>query len=36
MLMLKRLSFTPFVIYRMFLGIVLLVLYYGFGWTFGI
>ncbi len=35
MLMLKRMSFTPFVIYRVFLGIVLLVFYYGFGWTLG-
>ncbi len=36
MLMLKRVSFTPFVVYRLFLGIVLLVLYYGFDWSFGI
>ena len=35
MLMLKRVSFTPFVVYRLFLGIVLLVLYYGFDWSFG-
>ena len=35
MLMLKRISFTPFVVYRLFLGVVLLVLYYGFGWTLG-
>ena len=35
MLMLKRVSFTPFVVYRLFLGIVLLVLYYGFEWSFG-
>jgi undecaprenyl-diphosphatase len=35
MLMLKRISFTPFVVYRLFLGIVLLVLYYGFGWSLG-
>ena len=35
MLMLKRTSFTPFVAYRLFLGLVLLVLYYGFGWTLG-
>ncbi len=35
MIMLKRVSFTPFVIYRVCLGMVLLVLYYGFGWTLG-
>ncbi|HIM46187.1 MAG TPA: undecaprenyl-diphosphatase, partial [Alphaproteobacteria bacterium] len=35
MYMLKRVSFTPFVIYRLFLGVVLLVLYYGFGWPLG-
>jgi len=35
MAMLKRVSFTPFVAYRLFLGVVLLVLYYGFGWTLG-
>ena len=35
MYMLKRVSFTPFVIYRLFLGAVLLVLYYGFGWSLG-
>ncbi len=35
MLMLKRMSFTPFVAYRVFLGVALLVLYYGFGWTLG-
>ncbi len=35
MLMLKRVSFAPFVIYRLFLGVVLLVLYYGFGWSLG-
>jgi undecaprenyl-diphosphatase len=35
MLMLKRVSFTPFVVYRLFLGIVLLVLYYGFDWSLG-
>ena len=28
--LLKRMSFTPFVIYRLFLGVVLVVLYYGF------
>ncbi len=36
MLILKRVSFTPFVIYRVILGIVLLVVYYGFGWTLGV
>lgn len=35
MFMLKRVNFTPFVIYRLFLGVVVLVLYYGFGWSFG-
>ena len=35
MLMLKRLSFTPFVVYRLFLGVVLLVFYYGFDWSLG-
>ena len=35
MQMLKRVSLMPFVIYRLFLGISLLVLYYGFGWTLG-
>ncbi|MDP7342851.1 MAG: undecaprenyl-diphosphate phosphatase [Alphaproteobacteria bacterium] len=35
MAMLKRMSFAPFVAYRMFLGVVLLVLYYSFGWTLG-
>jgi undecaprenyl-diphosphatase len=35
MAMLKRMSFAPFVAYRMFLGMVLPVLYYGFGWTLG-
>lgn len=33
MQLLKRMSFLPFVVYRLFLGVVLLVLYYGFGWT---
>jgi len=33
MQLLKRMSFTPFVLYRLFLGIVLLVLYYGIDWT---
>ena len=36
MLLLKRVNFTPFVIYRMILGIVLLVVYYGFGWSLGV
>lgn len=35
MLMLKRVSFTPFVVYRLFLGVLLLVLYYGFDWSLG-
>jgi undecaprenyl-diphosphatase len=35
MFMLKRVNFTPFVIYRLLLGVVVLVLYYGFGWSFG-
>jgi len=35
MVMLKRASFAPFVIYRVLLGISLLVLHYGFGWTLG-
>jgi undecaprenyl-diphosphatase len=35
MLLLRRVSFTPFVVYRLFLGIVLLALYYGFGWSLG-
>jgi len=30
MQLLKRMSFTPFVLYRLSLGVVLLVLYYGF------
>ena len=36
MRLLKHMSFTPFVLYRLFLGIVLLVLYYGFDWTLAI
>ena len=36
MQLLKRMSFLPFVVYRLFLGVVLLVLYYGFGWTLAI
>ena len=36
MQLLKRMSFTPFVLYRLFLGIVLLVLYYGFDWTLAV
>jgi len=33
MQLLKRISFMPFIIYRLILGVVLLVVYYGFGWS---
>ena len=36
MRVLRHMSFMPFVIYRLFLGVVLLVLYYGFDWTLAI
>jgi len=34
--LLKRMSFTPFVIYRLILGAALLVLYYGLGWPLAV